>query len=298
MDKRYQVFVSSTYEDLGEYRRAVIEQLMNFDAFPIGMELFPASDSDAWTFIERAISESDYYFVIIGGKYGSVDADGTSFTEKEYGYASQAGKPIAAFLHGSPGEIASKYSESDPEKLKKLDAFRDKAKKRLCKFWSTREELIAGVLHSFHSMVKTHPAIGWMRAENVKTGADAEVLSRLERRVMELEQENSKLHKQATIQSANKTVEKKPRIVLEYPQFLRRAQIEWEVEEKANPKRDYNLEGVRKMFGEMRDQLLGFLLEVGPDDHVGHLPPTTPRQPPLSGRPALRSSCPLAPSPR
>jgi hypothetical protein len=267
MEKRYQVFVSSTYEDLGQHRRTVIEQLMNFDAFPIGMELFPASDNDAWTFIKRAISESDYYFVIIGGKYGSVDADGISYTEKEYDYAAEIGKPIAAFLHASPGDIASKDCENDPEKLKRLDAFRDKAKKKLCKFWSAPEELTLGVLQSFHHMVKTFPSGGWTRAENVKTGADAEVLSSLERRVMELERENGNLQQQLTVQSANKTTEKKPRIVLEYPQFLRRVQIEWEVEEKASPKRDYNLKGVRKMFGEMMDQLLGFLLEVDQSRH-------------------------------
>jgi hypothetical protein len=41
MDKRYQVFVSSTYEGLHEERREVMQSLLALDCIPTGMELFP-----------------------------------------------------------------------------------------------------------------------------------------------------------------------------------------------------------------------------------------------------------------
>ena len=44
MDKRYQVFVSSTYVDLKDERQKVIQALMEMDCIPAGMELFPAAD--------------------------------------------------------------------------------------------------------------------------------------------------------------------------------------------------------------------------------------------------------------
>ena len=44
MDKRYQVFVSSTFADLTEERQKVIQALMEMDCIPAGMELFPAAD--------------------------------------------------------------------------------------------------------------------------------------------------------------------------------------------------------------------------------------------------------------
>lgn len=44
MDKRYQVFVSSTFTDLKEERKHVIQTLMEMDCIPAGMELFPAID--------------------------------------------------------------------------------------------------------------------------------------------------------------------------------------------------------------------------------------------------------------
>ena len=44
-EKRYQVFVSSTYEDLQEERREVMQALLELDCIPAGMELFPAVGS-------------------------------------------------------------------------------------------------------------------------------------------------------------------------------------------------------------------------------------------------------------
>ena len=71
MDKRYQVFVSSTYADLKEERRAVIQTVVELDCIPAGMELFPAADEEQLAFIKRVIDDCDYYLLIIGGRYGS-----------------------------------------------------------------------------------------------------------------------------------------------------------------------------------------------------------------------------------
>ena len=62
--KKYQVFVSSTYEDLKEERKEVMQALLELDCIPSGMELFPAADDDQWTLIKRVINECDYYIVI------------------------------------------------------------------------------------------------------------------------------------------------------------------------------------------------------------------------------------------
>ena len=84
MDKRYQVFVSSTYTDLLEARQEVMQVLLELDCIPAGMELFPAADDDQWTLIKRAIDDCDYYIVIIAGRYGSSGPEEKSFTQLEY----------------------------------------------------------------------------------------------------------------------------------------------------------------------------------------------------------------------
>jgi hypothetical protein len=44
MEKRYQVFVSSTFTDLIDERSAVMQALLEQNGIPAGMELFPASN--------------------------------------------------------------------------------------------------------------------------------------------------------------------------------------------------------------------------------------------------------------
>lgn len=82
MDKRYQVFVSSTYMDLVEERLEVIKALLELDCIPCGMEYFPAASEESWSYIASLIDQCDYYVVIVGGRYGSTTEEGISFTEK------------------------------------------------------------------------------------------------------------------------------------------------------------------------------------------------------------------------
>src|SRR5438067_11660380 len=98
MEKRYQVFVSSTYADLADGRREVVQALLQMDCIPAGMELFPAADEEQLQFIRRVIDDCDYYVLILAGRYGSVDTGGVSYTEREFDYALSQNIPILAFV--------------------------------------------------------------------------------------------------------------------------------------------------------------------------------------------------------
>jgi uncharacterized protein DUF4062 len=52
MVTRYQVFISSTYEDLKLERTEVMQALLELDCIPAGMELFPANNDEQWDFIK------------------------------------------------------------------------------------------------------------------------------------------------------------------------------------------------------------------------------------------------------
>src|SRR5271169_4171714 len=129
MDKRYQVFVSSTYADLKEERRKVIQTVIESNCIPAGMELFPAADEEQLAFIKRVIDDCDYYLLIIGGRYGSVDETGVSYTEQEYDYAVRQGLWVIALLHDNPDEIPLGKSEKDPAARERLQKFREKVSK-------------------------------------------------------------------------------------------------------------------------------------------------------------------------
>jgi hypothetical protein len=177
MDKRYQVFVSSTYADLKEERRAVIQTVIESNCIPAGMELFPAADEEQLAFIKRVIDDCDYYLLIIGGRYGSVDETGLSYTEQEYDYAVERGLWVIALLHENPDEIPFGKSEKEPAAREKLQKFREKVSKgRLVKFWKNATELPGLVSRNLSHAMSAHPAVGWVRADRV---ASEEVLSEI-----------------------------------------------------------------------------------------------------------------------
>jgi hypothetical protein len=178
MEKRYQVFVSSTYADLKEERGRVIQTLMEMDCIPAGMELFPAMDEAQLEFIKR---------VIIGGRYGTMTAQGISYTEQEYDYAVSRGLKVMAFLHEVPDELPVAKSELDAEARVKLSAFREKvATGRLVKFWRKAEELPALVAMSLTRTMKTYPAEGWIRGAEAPTKELLAEMNELRKRNAEL----------------------------------------------------------------------------------------------------------------
>jgi Domain of unknown function (DUF4062) len=165
MEKRYQVFVSSTYTDLKEERQRVTQTLMEMDCIPAGMELFPASDEEQWDFIKRIIDDCDYYLLIIGGRYGSITNEGISYTEKEYDYAVEIGLKVVALVHENPAKISVEKSDISPDLMEKLQNFRNKVSAgRLVKFWSESKELPGLVALSLSKTIKMFPAVGWVRA--------------------------------------------------------------------------------------------------------------------------------------
>jgi hypothetical protein len=188
MDKRYQVFVSSTYEDLREERAEVMQALLTLNCIPTGMELFPAADDDSWTHIQRFIAGCDSYIVIVGGRYGSKGPKGKSYTEMEYDCAVGAGIPVLAFLHKDPGEIATKKTEPTDEGKTLLAAFRKKIEDaRHAKYWTASGELAGAVTLGMVSLMKLKPRVGWVRADLVPDESAAQESLKLRKRIEELE---------------------------------------------------------------------------------------------------------------
>ena len=149
MEKKYQVFVSSTYEDLQEERKKVMEALLQMNCFPVGMEYFNASDSSQWEVIKSLIRECDYYVLIVAGRYGSIEEEsGKSYTQKEFEYAIEQGIPVVSFVHKDPRSLPQRYVEIDAKVNGLFDAFKTDVKKRLCKFWDNADGLAAQVVLS------------------------------------------------------------------------------------------------------------------------------------------------------
>ncbi len=99
MNKKLQVFVSSTYTDLIEERQAAVQAILDAGHIPAGIELFKAGNESQLKTIYKWIDESDVYMLILGGRYGSIEEEsGLSYTELEYIYALSKNMPVFAII--------------------------------------------------------------------------------------------------------------------------------------------------------------------------------------------------------
>ena len=188
MDKRYQIFVSSTFRDLQDERQAALKAILELDHMPAGMELFPASDDTAWQLICDVIDGSDYYVLVIGGRYGSLDEEGLGYTEREYEYARETRKPVIALLHRAPENLPRERTDTDPAIWERLQRFRERVEgHHTCKYWLTVDELKASLIVALTAAVKTKPGVGWIRVDQVPSEADLRKLRAASRTLQELQ---------------------------------------------------------------------------------------------------------------
>ncbi|CDO89537.1 DUF4062 domain-containing protein [Mycobacterium triplex] len=193
MEVRHQVFVSSTYVDLKDEREAIIQALLELDCIPAGMEMFVATDEDQWDLIKELIDLSDYYLVVVGARYGHVTPEEISFTEKEYNYALQTGKPIIAFVHADPDSVPVGVTDKDPEKAKKLEQLRKRIRdgsdgvRRNVGEFKTPDELAAKVSRAMSRAIKKYPGVGWVRGDQAMTIETQQEILNLKQKISELE---------------------------------------------------------------------------------------------------------------
>ena len=134
MERKFSIFISSTYEDLIEERQALVGVALENNFIPVGMEQFHAAPTSQWNVITRMIDECDFYLLVIGGRYGTIDEDtGISYTEEEYNYAKTKGLPVLVLIKESSAITGSKQDTNDEKydkytKMRMLEEFRNKVK--------------------------------------------------------------------------------------------------------------------------------------------------------------------------
>jgi len=187
-DKKYQVFISSTYSDLKDERRKVLDVLLMADCIPAGMEAFVATDNEQFEVIKKVIDLCDYYVLIIGKRYGSVNpVTEISYTEMEYDYAKDKGIPVLVFAIDDSVDLPEEKVEQDKGNVEKLKRFRAHAMtNRLATVWKTSDELTGALAVSIMRAKNEITRPGWQRATEYDEAT-------LRREIMELQEQNKGL---------------------------------------------------------------------------------------------------------
>lgn len=172
MNKKYQVFVSSTLKDLIDERQAIMQALLESKCIPAGMELFASANKKSWEIIKQDIDESDFYLLVIAGMYGSLTKDHLgntiSYTEKEYNYAVSIKKPIMVFMHGDINSLPSGKVEKSQAGKKRLEKFKQRLQSRIqVTFWTNIGELISKMKSSIQELIRTTSCAGWIKGTDL-----------------------------------------------------------------------------------------------------------------------------------
>lgn len=135
------IYLSSTYEDLKEYRAAVFEALRKAGYEVLAMEDYVATDRRPVEKCLADVSEADIYIGLFAFRYGYVpppehgNPEGLSITELEFRHAEKLRKPCLAFV----------VSEDAPWPPKFIDGLKGERINRL------REYLLTEKTASFFS---------------------------------------------------------------------------------------------------------------------------------------------------
>jgi hypothetical protein len=133
LDRRYQIFISSTFQGLERQRRDAINAILEAGHIPVALELYSPQDKSNGVVIERTIRKCQVFLLILGHRYGSiVPGSEVSYTELEFQLATKHGLLVLAFLLDDNKVKTLRHrldrnKESDKDEIrneKKFDVFR------------------------------------------------------------------------------------------------------------------------------------------------------------------------------
>jgi len=162
------IFLSSTSQDLGAFRAAAAEAIIQREMHPIMMERFPAASRDAVDVCEARVADADLFIGIYANRYGYCPNDGTqSITEMEYRWAEQHGIDRLIFIFDKtktdlpPDHPVYQYADSNP----KMDEFLKYIGKRVVwRTFSSPDDLKYQVYHSLEAWQKRPVYRKWFRS--------------------------------------------------------------------------------------------------------------------------------------
>ncbi len=172
MDKKLQIFISSTYLDLKEERQAAVEAILSAGHIPAGMELFNAGNESQLTTIQKWINESDVYMLILGGRYGSVDpSQQISYTEIEYKYAVEKGMPVfSVFITDKALDDKIKRLKKtaiEDKEPKKLEEFKKLILSKVCRPFDDLKDIKIAVHETLNKFSREYNLSGWISGSDI-----------------------------------------------------------------------------------------------------------------------------------
>jgi hypothetical protein len=168
MNRKYQIFISSTFLDLKEERQAAVEAILLAGHIPAGMELFSAGDESQLDVIRRWIVDSDMFMLILGGRYGSIEPKSRkSYVELEYAHAMENHKPhFALVLSDSAIDDKVKIlggTAREQDHVVAYDDFRNVVRSKISRSVDDPKDVKLYTMEAIRHAEQRRQLIGWVR---------------------------------------------------------------------------------------------------------------------------------------
>lgn len=125
------VFISSTFIDLEEYRKEIWQLLSQYDVNVLGMEQFGARKETPLETCINEVKRSDIYVGIIAQRLGSIESNSTkSYTQLEYEKAVELDKEILIYLIDEDNALVKPIHIDYGEKHEQLNNFKKLLKEK------------------------------------------------------------------------------------------------------------------------------------------------------------------------
>lgn len=181
VDKRYQIFISTSGEGMSKEYRILCQTLIGLGYFAWGVENRCTTTA---TLARRKIDESDYITLLLGSDYGQLSVSGVSYMQLEYIYALARQKSIIVFMQKY--DLPSNISTLD-EAQQKFYHFRQLIQQEVKEIFEYDhvDDLVTQVKYHMPKIVQTYPTQGWVRAYNTRLLQDE--IQRLKHKVAQFE---------------------------------------------------------------------------------------------------------------
>ena len=118
----FKVFLGSTFKDLYEHRKAVLDAIIRLGCAPVAMEWFGARAGTPIDECLKAVGDCDLYVGLIGHCYGHVpDGEAVSITEAEYEAAVAKELPRLLFVASDDFLMPASIQESEVQRQKQQE---------------------------------------------------------------------------------------------------------------------------------------------------------------------------------
>lgn len=189
LDKRYQVFISTSGSEMQPERIILSQTLVGMGFFSWGLE---QRNPLSTAFARRQIDDCDYVVILLGSQYGEQSVSGVGYMHLEYIYAVTKQKPIIVFMHDDPTSREPSLHDAKAELREKFNDFRKLLQNEVDQVFTYRSlrDLEMAVRLNMPQMLERYPVTGWVRPQNAQALHDE--IDQLKARIAQMEAEAGK----------------------------------------------------------------------------------------------------------